>query len=46
MEPILFVLLDPLIIRTATSTTFNVRESRGFHYERPFDIARTHYMLD
>ncbi|KAF9011155.1 Dopey, N-terminal-domain-containing protein [Cyathus striatus] len=46
LDPILFELLDPTILRTSTTTKVRGRELQGLLYERPFDQHYINYILD
>ncbi|KAG8913507.1 hypothetical protein FRC01_004504 [Tulasnella sp. 417] len=46
LDPLLFDLVDPAIIRTPTATTFNGRDTRGYTYQRPIDERRLHHVLE
>jgi hypothetical protein len=46
LDPILFDLLDPSILRTPTAAKLHGKELHGFLYERPFDHRYIHHLLD
>jgi hypothetical protein len=45
LDPILYDLLDPAILRTPTQAKVHGKEIQGFIYERPFDQRYVHYLL-
>ncbi|KIY73422.1 hypothetical protein CYLTODRAFT_365976 [Cylindrobasidium torrendii FP15055 ss-10] len=46
LDPILFDLLDPAIIRTATTMKVHTKELQGFYYERAFDQRYIYHILE
>lgn len=46
LDPILFELLDPAILRTPTQTKVHGKEIQGFTYEKPFDQRYINYLLE
>ncbi|TDL26444.1 hypothetical protein BD410DRAFT_521497 [Rickenella mellea] len=46
LDPILFDLLDPSMLRTETIVAVKGREIRVYSYKRTFDQRQIHYMLD
>lgn len=46
LDPILYDLLDPSILRTSTTFKVRGREISGFLYERPYDQRFVNYLLE
>ncbi|KAF9447031.1 hypothetical protein P691DRAFT_803039 [Macrolepiota fuliginosa MF-IS2] len=46
LDPILYELLDPAILRTPTQIKVHGKELRGFTYEKPFDQRYINYLLE
>ena len=46
LDPLLFDLHDPLILRTRCTEEHNGRSIQGFRYDRPFDQRYVSYLLD
>jgi hypothetical protein len=46
LDPLLFDLMDPMIIRLPGVVSWQGREMRTFSYERPFDVNRMKYLVE
>lgn len=46
LDPLLFDLVDPDIIRASSVTTFNGRDTRGYTYQRSIDERRIQHLLE
>ncbi|KXN85691.1 Protein dopey [Leucoagaricus sp. SymC.cos] len=46
LDPILYELLDPAVLRTPTQVKVHGKEIQGFTYEKPFDQRYINYLLE
>lgn len=46
LDPIMCILLDPSIVRTAVTLSFSGKEIQGSRYDRSIDHARLNYVLE